>query len=193
MGLIIGISGKRGTGKSLLANPYLKARGFNILAFADPLKEDVRRAYGLLKEHTDGDKKEEPNYKLGGKTPREAMIAEGEIRRRFSENGLYWVKKLFDEKIKPLGDVKVAITDVRFKNEATYIRQQGGYIIRLNRRKDLNVYKTEINDASETELDDYPFDLVLEEDKNITPQDLEIFSDKILEVFKTPLNVIKVG
>lgn len=180
--LVIGISGKRGSGKSLLCDVYLKPRGFHVFSFADPLKEDVRRAYGLSKEHTDGNLKETLSSKLGGATPRAAMIAEGELRRRFSESGLYWVKKLFDDKIKLLQEHAWAvISDVRFKNEASYIRQQGGYLIRLERSKSLNCYKTSLVDASETELDDYPFDLRLTEDKNITPQDLEIFSDKVME------------
>lgn len=179
MALVLGISGKRGTGKSLLCNPYLKARGFEIFAFADPLKEDVRRAYGLTKEHTDGKLKELACPKIGGKTPREAMISEGELRRRFSENGLYWVSRLYD-RIKNLPkDTLVAISDVRFKNEAAYIRHFGGYIIRLERDPKLNIYKGQIDDPSETELDDYNFDKVLTADRNVNPQDLERFAEDL--------------
>jgi len=185
MAIVLGISGKRGVGKTMLANVYLKSRGFHVFSFADPLKEDVRRAYGLLKEHTDGDLKEKPCNKLGGCTPREAMIAEGEIRRRFSENGLYWVRKLFQEKIKLLPSTAlVAISDVRFKNEAAYIRQEGGLLIRLERKQSLNIYKKSLIDASECELDNYNFDSRLTEDENITPQDLEQYSDRLLEIVK---------
>lgn len=191
MALVIGISGKRGTGKSLLCNPYLKARGFEVYAFADPLKEDVRRAYGITKEHTDGKLKEVAAPKLGGKTPREAMIAEGEIRRRFSENSLYWVSRLYD-KIKQLhSDSIVAISDVRFKNEATYIRHFGGYIVRLERDPKLNIYKEVINDASETELDDYPFDKVLPANRNVNPQDLERFAEELKSWTTDLLKLVK--
>ena len=180
MAFVLGISGKRGSGKSLLCDPYLKMRGFQVFSFADPLKEDVRKAYGLTKEHTDGKLKELPCDKLGGLTPREAMIAEGEIRRRFSTNGLYWVKKLFEEKIKFLRKEDwVVISDVRFKNEANYIKQNGGTLIRLERSKALNIYKNEISDPSEEELDSYNFNITLPEEKNATPQDLELFSDTI--------------
>jgi len=181
MPTIIGVSGKRGSGKSLFCDVYLRARGFHIYSFADPLKDDVRRIYGLNKEHTDGSLKELPCDKLGGRTPREAMIAEGEIRRKFSENGLYWVKKLFTEKINQLqSSTFVAIPDVRFKNEANFIKNHGGLLVRLERKSSLNIYKTSLNDISETELDDYLFDERLEEDNNITPQDLEQFADKLL-------------
>jgi hypothetical protein len=180
MAHVIGISGKRGVGKSLLCNPYLKMRGFEVLAFADPLKEDVRKFYRLTKDHTDGKLKESPCQRLGGRTPREAMIAEGKLRREFSESGLFWVNKLYDEKIKTLPeDSLVAISDVRFKNEAEFIRRHGGAIIRLERSAELNIYKTVIDDPSETELDDYRFDKVLPADKNITPQDLERFADEV--------------
>ena len=185
MAIIVGISGKRGAGKSLLCNPYLKARGFLVYSFADPLKEDVRRFYGLTSEHTDGKLKEIPCHKLGGKTPREAMIAEGTLRRQFSENGNYWVEKLFNLKIKSLPDNSlVAISDVRFKNEANYIRHFGGSIIRLERDPKLNIYKTIINDPSETDLDDYNFDLTLSSDKNLNPQSLEHFADDIMTYVK---------
>jgi len=187
MALIIGISGKRGTGKSLLCNPYLKARGFQIFSFADPLKEDVRRAYGITRDHTDGKLKELACPKLGGKTPREAMIAEGELRRKFSENGTYWITRLY-EKIKNLHqDSLVAISDVRFKNEASYIRHFGGYIVRLERDPKLNIYKEPMSDTSEIELDDYPFDKVLKADKNVTPQDLEKFAEE-LKTWSTDLS-----
>jgi hypothetical protein len=182
MAAIVGISGKRGVGKSLLCNPYLKARDFQIYAFADPLKEDVRRFYGLTRDHTDGKLKEEPCHKLGGRTPREAMIAEGLLRRQFSENGMYWVYKLFEDKIKKVPEnTLIAISDVRFKNEANYIHKQGGYLVRLDRKLELNVHKGLINDPSENDLDDYNFDLRLTEAENITPQNLERFADRILE------------
>jgi len=145
------------------------------------LKEDVRRAYGIGKEHTDGKLKELACNKLGGRTPREAMIAEGELRRRFSENGMYWVTKLFDEKIKPLPkDAFVAISDVRFKNEANFIRHCGGYIVRLERDPKLSIYHGIITDASEIELDDFHFDKTLSAANNITPQDLEKFSYELV-------------
>jgi len=191
MPLIIGISGKRGSGKSLLCNPYLKARGFEIHSFADPLKEDIRRAYGITKEHTDGKLKEVVCPKLGGKTPREAMIAEGEIRRRFSENGLYWVHRFYD-RIKYLPpESLVAISDVRFKNEAAYLRHFGGYIVRLERDPKLNIYKDIIDDPSETELDGYPFDKTLSANRNVTPQDLEMFAEELKEWSKSLLKLLK--
>jgi hypothetical protein len=184
MANVIGISGKRGTGKSLLCNPYLKARGFQIFSFADPLKEDVRKYYGLSKEHTDGKLKEVACDKLGGKTPREAMIAEGQLRRTFSENGMYWVHKTF-QKIKQLPkDSLVVIPDVRFKNEAAYISYMGGHIFRLERHQHLNIYKEVLNDSSETDLDNYSFALTLPAEKNETPQDLEKFADSIINYIK---------
>jgi len=182
MAILVGISGKRGVGKSLLANPYLKMRNFQIHAFADPLKEDVRRFYGLTRDHTDGKLKEEPCAKLGGRTPREAMISEGALRRSFSDHGLYWANKLMDEKIKRLPEKQlVAITDVRFMNEFNLIKRHNGMVVRLDRKPELNIYKAPLSDPSECELDNCIFDLRLSESENISPQDLEKFSDRILE------------
>ena len=181
MAKVIGISGKRGTGKSLLSNPYLLRRGFKIFNFADLLKSMCQRDYGVGPEHTNGNLKEVPSPKLNGNTPRDLMIAEGQLKRKFSMNGMYWVDHLFKEKINLLApDTLCAIADVRFKNEADYIRAHGGFIVRLNRKIELNIYKGEIDDSSETDLDNYSFDLTLTKEKNRTPQDLERFADEIV-------------
>lgn len=186
---IIGISGKRGAGKDLLAT-FLASYGYVKCPFAGSLKERVRMEFGLTKEHTDGILKEESSQYIKIKrdilskeypkyehwTPREIMIAYGQFFRQFDKD--WWIKKMFSDSQE---FEKIVIPDVRFKNEADYIRAQGGIVVRLNRMKSLNIYgPNELTDISETELDDYPFDLVLNEEYNLYPTDLEDFAAKII-------------
>jgi dephospho-CoA kinase len=51
----IGIAGYKGCGKSLVADYLCQARKFEILKFADPLK-DMLRAIGLSDSHIEGER-----------------------------------------------------------------------------------------------------------------------------------------
>lgn len=200
---ILGISGKRGAGKDLLAN-ILHYRGFRNYPFAGVLKDKVRQELQLTKEQTDGKLKESPTKFLRRNytnenglevaqsvwTPREIMIEYGKFYRGFDP--LFWVKKVF-ESLKVLPDTSlITISDVRFKNEADYIKEQGGKLIRLERDPKLNIYKTELNDPSETELDSYQgFDYIVPAENNQNPQDLERVADKITQIFKKETNAAK--
>lgn len=171
--MIIGVSGKRGSGKDTLSN-YLVERGFKKVSFAAPLKAHVRHFFGWTEEHTDGKLKEviDPRW---GVSPRQAMIAVGQFYRQFDP--LFWVKLAFSNIPE-----NAVISDVRFINEADYIKSQGGIIARLERRKDLNIYgPDEILDISETQLDNYAFNEVLPTDRNIALVDLQEFAAYLSE------------
>lgn len=188
--LVIGISGKKASGKDLLGT-YFSYFKWRRVAFADYLKSETRRLFGLTMEQTNGAKKEGPTkYVREGKTltPRQIMIDVGQWFR--SVDRLYWVKKAFEiVEAQPSGMV-CYITDVRFKNEADYIKERGGIMIRLERTKEARagVYPniaSEKEDYSEYDLDDYQgFDLVLDEAKNRHPQDLEKFAGEVREYVK---------
>src|SRR4051812_35406072 len=95
---VIGLSGKRGSGKDTLA-AQMAPLGWQRLAFADVLKERCREDFGLTKDQTDGVLKESPtSYKrTDGSmlTPRDIMIRCGLYFR--SIDPLYWVKKVFQQ------------------------------------------------------------------------------------------------
>lgn len=188
MGLLIGISGKRGAGKSLLGTVLTEHHGFQDFSFAGALKAHCRQAFGLTSEQTDGRLKEEPTglvktwvHLACGRspgtywTPRDIMIAVGNFYRGFDED--FWVKRVMSAAAAvPLA----AITDVRYANEARHIVAAGGVVVRLDRSHELNVYKAILTDRSETELDGWPFNFRLGEDRNIDRNSLEVFAREIL-------------
>lgn len=179
--MLIGISGKRGTGKTTLGQVLELKYGFEPVGLADSLKEMVKEVFNLTEEHVNGSLKEAPLPQYSGYTPRTIMIDVGQFFRKYDEN--IWIKKLLDRK--PLGK-SLVITDVRFWNEANFIKESGGLLVRLNRSADLSIYKGLILDASETALDDYPyFDLVVKEDENVELKDLDIVSRRVYELAKS--------
>ena len=188
--LLVGISGKRGSGKDLLASLLVERHGYCRLSFAEELKRRVREDFGLTKEQTDGSKKEDNTQYIKSIippnagpedtvvafmwTPRDIMIEYGQFFRKFDPN--YWVNKVF----KSAEGEKLCVSDVRFKNEADYIKKLGGIVVRLERKPELNVYgPNQIDDVSETDLDSYDFDLVLDAEDNINKASLEAFADYI--------------
>lgn len=191
--IIVGISGKRGTGKTLLATILNKKYGFVDIPFAAELKSKVRSDFGLTIEHTDGYLKETPTE--FNATPRDMMIKYGQFFRQFDP--MYWVKKTFD-KIQNVStfysgnktDLRFVVSDVRFQNEANFIKSKGGILLRLERKPELNIYKTVSTDVSETDLDNYTrFDYVLGEDFNINPSSLEGFATSIMDSVTSQVRV----
>ena len=180
MAIIFAGSGKKGSGKTLLWSQGLSQRGFKSVNFADVLKHKCRTDFLLTPEHTDGNLKEIPAPKLDGRTPRELMIDIGQLYRKYSADGNYWLNAVLDKVEKMAPDQLVYIGDCRFVNEADAIKEAGGIIIRLDRDPKLNIYKPS-DDPSECALDDYDFDIVLPANKNRNPQDLEVFSDAVKE------------
>jgi len=171
---IIGISGKIGSGKDTFAEllaEQLKGK-VERHALADKLRLITEIVSGIRMTTTHEVNKpfcnEIRNYtqdqknlvikqfnKTIGKTLQ--LIGTDLFRNNYDTD--IWVKSFFNEELDDiLNDGKIIVVpDVRFVNEANYILQEGGYLIRLegdpmgvreNSLRDLNHF-------SETNLDDY--------------------------------------
>jgi hypothetical protein len=157
--ILIGIAGKKRTGKSTCANYLVHDFQFGQYAFATPLKE-MLLAMGLqhdeLEEH-----KEEPLHRLGiSLRPRDLLQRLGtEWGRQLIDPDLW--TKLADRHIKDCiaGDPDMdrwVISDVRFENEAAWVRSNGGIVVHLVRHTG-NVDKH----ASEAGVEVRPQDYVI--------------------------------
>lgn len=178
---IIGLSGKRGSGKDELSKK-LAPLGWERVSFADELKHKIREEFNLTTEQTDGKLKETPcgyrNEAGVELTPRDIMTLCGKYYR--SVDSMFWVKQAFkrvsmlDAQSQNLDITKkLVVTDVRFLNEVKFLRDHGAHIIRINRLPELNIYKTPITDYTETSLDNYSFDYTISAHRNIDLNDLE--------------------
>lgn len=142
---IIGITGYSGSGKTTVAR-FIQAiaaeEDWEVLAFADPLKIEAKNQYGW-----DG-KKDEKGRKL--------LLSIGKTHRE--QDKLYLIKLMTTliTYCVTVGREKFIIHDVRFKEEADFIKGIGGVLVKIY-RDSIN----KINDESETQLNDYKFDYII--------------------------------
>lgn len=151
---ILGIAGKAGSGKDTLAAHFVKKYGYVRYGFADPLKELLNQRFGwTLEQWENREWKESPQIlsELDGRrhgrylSPRELAQWLGTEVGRTIGGPDCWVNlmaKRFMEGRYPHSGTslltadqgfRLVIPDVRFENEATRIRDLGGFIIHLTR------------------------------------------------------------
>src|SRR5579884_388227 len=71
--MLLGVMAPAGSGKSKAAKHLVKRYGFTRLHAGAPVKEAMRRGFGLDKAAVDGGRKDLPHIKLGGARPRAVM------------------------------------------------------------------------------------------------------------------------
>lgn len=155
---LIGLCGRKGSGKDTVGHILVAEFGYVRRAFADALRMELAETiYGkggdetsfALREgflsHVEHHKYDDPGTPSGW--PRMLMQSWGTMRRHLF-GADYWIGKL------PLLPW-VVVTDVRFRNEADAIVTAGGVLWR--------VIRTDPGDdahISEHDLDEYPMDCV---------------------------------
>lgn len=163
--MIIGISGKAGSGKDtaakmlevLYANPDISYEDFanrryknfadiQIVHFADALKETAQVLFRLGEWETNTQEGKKTIINWIGKTVRELLQGIGQGLRDAIDFDL-WVKILFAN---TEGWSNYIIADVRYPNEVYAIKKRNGILIRIDRKG-----AGAGNHSSETALDDY--------------------------------------
>ena len=190
--MIIGISGKAGSGKDtaakmlevLYANPDISYEDFanrkyknfadiQVMHFADILKETVRALFGIGEWETNTQEGKKITISWIGKTVRELLQKVGQGLRDAIDPDL-WIKALFAN---TEGWSNYIIADVRYPNELEAIKERDGVLIRINRNG-----AGAGNHSSETALDDYnDWDLII--DNNSTKEDLFNVLKKIIQEY----------
>ena len=163
--MIIGISGKAGSGKDtaakmlevLYANPDISYEDFSnrkyknfadiqIVHFADILKETVQVLFGIGEWETNTQEGKKTTIEWIGKTVRELLQGVGQGLRDVIDPNL-WIKVLFANTENWSNYI---IADVRYPNELDAIKERNGILLRID-RKDAGAG----NHSSEIALDDY--------------------------------------
>ncbi len=132
--IIIGLTGPAGSGKSTLAHYLVNKHNFAEMAFADPIRDMVAALLGITRlaldlQLADREWKEAKINEIDA-SPRRLMQTLGtEWGRHLIHSGL-WVS-LMNERLQDYlrgglnGFAGVVISDVRFENEADFIRTRG--------------------------------------------------------------------
>ena len=190
--MIIGISGKAGSGKDtaakmlevLYANPDISYEDFankryknfadiQIVHFADSLKETAQVLFRIGEWETNTQEGKKTTINWIGKTVRELLQGIGQGLRDAIDPNL-WVKILFAN---TKGWSNYIIADVRYPNEVYAIKKRNGVLIRIDRKG-----AGAGNHSSETALDNYKeWDLVI--DNNSTKEDLFNILKKIVQKY----------
>jgi hypothetical protein len=171
--MIIGISGKARSGKDtfaeMLATELNKGAypPYVMMAFANELKLKCQEAFDLTWEQLWGNDKEVPDERYRKYYQTAALTGTGELPSGYwtareimqdfgafyrSIDSEFWIKNLFKAAAEK-DYTNVIVTDVRYINEADYIINNGGYVIRVERENKDTVHNEQ--HPSEVELDDY--------------------------------------
>ncbi len=166
----IGVSGKMGVGKDYIVNKYLSKlyKKSIIMSFADMIKVNLMVHNNINLNELYGDKKPEI---------RKLLQYEGTENGRDKYGQDIWIKyvKSWGELFLSRGYKYIIVTDVRFKNEYEFIKNNNGIIIRIEapnrnekrlRNESLNEeeYNKIKNHISEIDLDTVEFDLIINND-----------------------------
>lgn len=127
MSLIIGIHGPLDGGKDTVAN-YIQSKfpdKYGRYAFAGPIKQACMIMFGFTKEQIEDRKMKEEVDPFWGFTPRKTMQLLGTEYGRDMLRKDLWIKRaemeIINNKKSSRGTI---ITDVRFENEAEWLRSQ---------------------------------------------------------------------
>jgi hypothetical protein len=155
---LIGILGKAGAGKDTVRGILEAEHAYTGLAFADPMREMLQRLFDVAKL---------PDQYRTSRTLKETPLPELQIsyRQMMQKLGTEWGRSLKEDLWVRLAKSRVeadssknyCISDVRFKNEAAWIKNQGGVLWRVERP---NVDSVQLH-VSEVEADDIQVDVTV--------------------------------
>jgi hypothetical protein len=146
--MIISISGLIGSGKDTIADFLVDNYNFQRESFASSLKDAVASVFNWDRTLLEGRTPEAREWRetvdqwwadrlgISTLTPRWVLQYWGTevLRRNFNDN--IWVASLENKLLKSNGSI--VITDCRFPNEATALKNAGGILIRVKRGEDPN-------------------------------------------------------
>jgi hypothetical protein len=146
--IIIGISGKKQSGKDTIANYLVDNYDFIKLSFGDNVKKALQNIFHFSNEQLWGNKKEEndDNWDL---VPRDIMqffgtdLMRDKLSEKYPQIGKnIWIKSIEFELNNYIsnGFTKFVIPDIRFENEIEYIKKKNGIIINVFRKQKEKIY-----------------------------------------------------
>ena len=187
--MLIGLCGAAGSGKNAVAEILRAKHGFMHFGFADPLYAALATITGLSEDTLRDRRQKERPIEWIGKSPRQLLQTLGTEWGRTMVRDDLWIQIALQRAAKCQeclrGRGGVAITDCRFENEATAIKDHGGVIWRVERRAVCLMGDT-ASHSSEAGIPEYLVDAVI--DNNGTLRDLADRVDAALE--RLPANII---
>lgn len=137
-GVLLGLSGRARVGKDTAAAILRELHGFETMAFADPIKDAARvwcQHWDDLFLSSPSTGKDRPDVTLPAPvSPREVFQVLGAAMRRVHQDWWLWQADRILADLRGFGHRHVVVTDVRYANEARWVRRHGGKVVHLTRR-----------------------------------------------------------
>lgn len=167
MKFIIGLTGKKNSGKSTIAEYLHSTLSYEEYAFANPLKCGLIEIFGIKPESvygTETQKNEiDPFWNISGREL--AQVVGSELFRDYLPTLLpqlqnIWIRRM--EKTLMLSLCKfILISDIRYPDEAEFVKSKNGILIRIERGE------TEQNDQHQSENQNILADYIVENNSTI--------------------------
>lgn len=180
--MIIGVGFKARSGKDTIGEYLVKKYSFVQESFAYPLKEYIgRQICGFTDKQLYGDLKEVVDP-IWGLAPRKMLQTIGTDALREVVNDNFWIipmrRKIAEHQ---RNNRAVVVTDVRFPNEADFLKSMGAHLIRLDR--DNLDFMSNREHSSEISLEEYSgWDDVVTNNSSL--EELYLQVDKLLNKYK---------
>lgn len=134
--LLIGLAGAAGSGKTTAARYLSRWQDFIHYAFAQPLKAMLAEGLNLSAAQLEGAEKEAPLPWLG-KSPRELLQTLGSEWGRELVHRELWLRvarQNLDNLAECFPQARgIVISDVRYEDEAAFVRERGGVLVHILR------------------------------------------------------------
>jgi len=155
------LSGWAGSGKDAAAALLVEEMGFERLAFADGLKEDVSRLHGIPLHIFHDRSAKDRSIEGSNKTPRDLLL-EHALMIRATDPDAY-SRRVATQILGGLGE-RYVISDWRYKREYEHLSTCVGHSVRVLRARILRSGITPTEDPSEHDLKGESFDFVIQND-----------------------------
>lgn len=134
--ILIGLAGAARSGKTTAAKHLATEHGFIHYAFAQPLKAMLAEGLNLSAAQLEGAEKEAPLPWLG-KSPRELLQTLGSEWGRELVHRELWLR-VARQNLDNLAECfpqapGIVISDVRYEDEAAFVRERGGVLVHILR------------------------------------------------------------